>query len=59
MLLLSRKKNESILINGEEIEITIVDIRGNNVCLGITAPPHIPVWRKEVWEAIKEKAGKK
>jgi len=38
---------------GDDIEITIVDIRGEKVRLGINAPPHIPVHRKEVYEAIK------
>lgn len=52
MLVLSRQKDETIMI-GDDIEITIVDIRGDKVRLGITAPPHIPVHRKEVYEAIK------
>jgi carbon storage regulator len=38
---------------GDDIEITIVDIRGEKVRLGINAPPHVPVHRKEVYEAIK------
>ena len=52
MLVLSRQRDESIKI-GDDIEITVVDIRGEKVRLGITAPPHIPVHRKEVYEAIK------
>ncbi|MFP4354839.1 MAG: carbon storage regulator CsrA [Phycisphaerae bacterium] len=52
MLVLSRQRDESIKI-GDEIEITIVDIRGEKVRLGISAPPHIPVHRKEVYEAIQ------
>ena len=52
MLVLSRQRDESIII-GEDIVITIVDIRGEKVRLGISAPPHIPVHRKEVFEAIK------
>ncbi len=52
MLVLSRQRDESIMI-GDEVEITIVDIRGEKVRLGITAPPHVPVHRKEVYEAIK------
>ena len=52
MLVLSRQRDESIII-GDEIEITIVDIRGEKVRLGINAPPHVPVHRKEVYEAIK------
>ncbi len=51
MLVLSRYKDESIMI-GEEIEVTVVDVRGNKVRLGITAPRSIPVHRKEVYEAI-------
>jgi len=38
---------------GDDIEITVVDIRGEKVRLGINAPPHVPVHRKEVYEAIK------
>ena len=52
MLVLSRQRDESIVI-GEHIVITIVDIRGEKVRLGIDAPPHVPVHRKEVYEAIK------
>ncbi|MEI7837654.1 MAG: carbon storage regulator CsrA [Planctomycetota bacterium] len=52
MLVLSRQRDESIII-GEDIVITIVDIRGEKVRLGISAPPHVPVHRKEVYEAIK------
>ena len=47
MLVLSRKKDESIMI-GDEVEITIVDVRGNKVRLGITAPKNIPVHRREI-----------
>lgn len=53
MLVLSRQRDESIKI-GDEIEITVVDIRGEKVRLGINAPPHVPVHRKEVYEAIKK-----
>lgn len=52
MLVLSRKKNESILIDGDSIEITVVDIRGDKVRLGIDAPKEISVHRREVYEAI-------
>jgi carbon storage regulator len=56
MLVLSRQRDESIMI-GDDVEITIVDVRGEKVRLGINAPPHVPVHRKEVYEAIKrEKA---
>jgi len=52
MLVLSRQKDESIVI-GDDIEITVVDIRGDKVRLGIAAPTEIPVHRKEVYEAIQ------
>lgn len=53
MLVLSRKRGESIMI-GDDVEITVLDIRGNKVRLGIAAPAEIPVHRKEVYEAIKQ-----
>ena len=53
MLVLSRQKDQTIMI-GDEIEITVVDIRGDKVRIGITAPTEIPVHRKEVYDAIKE-----
>ena len=52
MLVLSRQRDETIMI-GDEIEITVVDIRGDKVRLGINAPTKIAVHRKEVYEAIK------
>jgi len=52
MLVLSRKRDESIVIN-DDIIITIVDIRGDKVRLGIEAPKECPVHRQEVYEAIK------
>lgn len=52
MLVLSRQRDETIML-GDDIEITIVDIRGDKVRLGITAPAHIPVHRKEIYDAIK------
>ena len=59
MLVLSRRKDESIMI-GDDVEITIVDIRGDKVRLGITAPKAIPVHRREIYEAIqREKSEKK
>jgi len=58
MLVLSRQRDESIII-GDDIEITIVDVRGDKVRLGITAPKEISVHRREVYEAIqREKAAK-
>ena len=52
MLVLSRRKDETIVI-GEDIHVTVVDIRGDTVRLGITAPKSIPVYRKEIYEAIQ------
>jgi len=51
MLVLSRHRDESIMI-GDDIVITIVDIRGDKVRLGIDAPTDIPVHRQEVYDAI-------
>lgn len=53
MLVLSRQRDESIII-GEDIKITVVDIRGEKVRLGIEAPHEIPVHRQEVYEAIQK-----
>ena len=52
MLVLSRHRDESIII-GDDIKITVVDIRGDKVRLGINAPVEIPVHRQEVYEAIQ------
>ncbi len=52
MLVLSRQRDESIII-GDNIVVTIVDIRGDKVRLGINAPTEIPVHRQEVYEAIQ------
>lgn len=54
MLVLSRKKNESIVINNDII-VTVVEIRGDKVRLGIVAPKDVPVHRQEVFEAIHGK----
>jgi carbon storage regulator len=51
MLVLSRKKNESIVINNDII-LTVVEIRGDKVRLGIVAPKEVPVHRQEVYDAI-------
>ena len=53
MLVLSRKKNESIVIN-DDITIVVVEIRGDKVRLGIEAPKEVPVHRNEVYEAIRK-----
>lgn len=52
MLVLSRLRDETIMI-GDDIELTVVDIRGDKVRIGIEAPSNIAVHRKEVYEAIK------
>lgn len=52
MLALSRKQNESIVINND-IEITILEIRGDQVKVGVTAPKSIPVYRKEIYLQIQ------
>ncbi len=52
MLVLSRQRDETIMI-GDDVMITVVDIRGDKVRLGITAPTRIAVHRKEVYDAIK------
>jgi carbon storage regulator len=56
MLVLSRKVNETIIIN-DNIVITVVDIRGDKVRLGIEAPKDVPVHRQEVYDAIKRAEG--
>lgn len=53
MLALSRKKDEAIIVNNN-IEITIIEVKGDQVKLGITAPKSIPVYRKEVYQQIQE-----
>lgn len=52
MLVVSRKKNESIVINND-ITVVVVEIRGDKVRLGIEAPKEVPVHRREVYDAIK------
>ncbi len=52
MLVLSRQRDETIMI-GDDIELIVVDIRGDKVRLGITAPARVTVHRKEIYEAIK------
>lgn len=56
MLVLSRKKNESIVID-DRIKIVVVEIRGDKVRLGVEAPKEVPVHRQEVYDAIKRHHG--
>lgn len=58
MLVLSRKLNEAIVIAGH-INITIVEVRGDKVRLGIEAPKDVPVHRKEVQDAIERNGGQR
>lgn len=53
MLALSRKKGEALMINND-IEITVLDIKGEQVKIGISAPKSVPVYRKEVYIQIQE-----
>ena len=53
MLILARRTNESIVI-GDDIEVSVVDIKGDQVKLGIRAPRQVKVYRREVFEAIQE-----
>lgn len=53
MLALSRKKDEAIVINND-IEVTIIEVKGDQVKLGITAPKSVPVYRREVYLQIQE-----
>ena len=53
MLVLTRKRDESIMI-GDDVKITVVDVRGDQVKLGIEAPRHIPVHREEIYREIQE-----
>lgn len=53
MLVLSRKINESIII-GDNVEVTVVEVNGRNVKIGIAAPKDVSVHRKEVYEAIRD-----
>jgi carbon storage regulator len=53
MLVLTRKKNQKIMI-GDDIELTIVDIKNEQIKLGVSAPRHVKVFRREVYDAIQE-----
>ena len=52
MVIISRKRDESIMI-GDDIVITVIDIRGDKVRLGVECPREMPFHRREVWEAIQ------
>ncbi len=53
MLALTRKKDESLIINNN-IEVTVLEVRGDQVKLGISAPKEVPIYRKEVFLQIQE-----
>ncbi len=53
MLALTRKKDEAIIIN-DEIEVKVIDIKGDQVKLGISAPKSVPIYRKEVYVQIQD-----
>ncbi|MQY77252.1 MAG: carbon storage regulator CsrA [Spirochaeta sp.] len=53
MLILTRKLNESIMI-GDQVEISVVDIRGDQIKIGIKAPKHVKIYRQEVYRAIQQ-----
>lgn len=53
MLTLSRKKNESLIVNNN-IEVTILDIKGDQVKVGISAPKEVPIYRKEIYMQIQD-----
>ena len=53
MLALSRRKNEALILNND-IEITVLEIKGDQVKLGIVAPKEVPIYRKEVYVQIQE-----
>ncbi|MBO4373704.1 MAG: carbon storage regulator CsrA [Lachnospiraceae bacterium] len=53
MLTLSRKKNESVVINNN-IEVTILDVKGDQIKIGISAPKEVPIYRKEIYLQIQE-----
>ncbi len=53
MLVLTRKSDESVIL-GNQIEVKVLGVRGDQVSLGFTAPPEISIYRKEVYEAIQK-----
>jgi carbon storage regulator len=58
MLVLSRERDQTVMI-GDDIEITVVDVRGDKVRIGINAPKDVAVHRKEVWRQIRREGPRK
>jgi len=55
MLILTRRLNESLMV-GDDVKVTVLGIKGNQVRVGISAPRHVPVHRQEIYEKIKNEA---
>ena len=53
MLMMTRRAGEKIIL-GDDIVIEVVEVTGNTVRLGVTAPRSLPVYREEIWAAVKE-----
>ena len=53
MLILTRRMNETLMV-GDDVSVTVLAINGNQVRIGVKAPRHIPVHRKEIYDKIKE-----
>lgn len=53
MLILTRRPNESLMV-GDDVKVTVLGIKGNQVRVGISAPRHVPVHRQEIYEKIKD-----
>lgn len=53
MLALARKVNESIIVN-DNIEITVLEVKGDQIKIGIDAPKNVPIYRKEIYTQIRE-----
>ncbi len=57
MLILTRKPNQSIMI-GDDVEVTVLEVRGEQVRIGVNAPKHVPVHRREIYEEIQQQRAK-